>query len=571
MMKTRLWRRLILLGALMLVGAGRLDAAPLDACQPAVTENWATVGNWSCGHVPTNADAVRIPLSVTLTVGADSDVGDLTLETTGTRLSLGAGTTLNVYGTLVTTGTTTSSNIIGSGRVRLVGASRTLFAPNWGAGSTGLRLEIALDNDAVGASGQAIKGGEILIGSGTYNTTADVRPDNGGEGSGRLDIAAGATLITTGNIERTGTAGSQAASVIVSGTLESSGARISANAITLADGGRLRVKRNIGLTIAGAINYVTGSTLEYAGSTAQTTGGELTTNVANLTVANVAGVTLARNTTVDGQLALNSGGLATGSYTLTLGSVATCSGDYEVTGVVQRLAPALATGYCFGHANTALTFTSGATPTEVAVRLSRGTPPFAGAVARQYTLSAPGFAGVATVRLHYLDSELNGATEANLRLWRLDGSQWRLMGRSAIDTTNNYVELTGVTAFSDWAIAEDGEPTAVTVVDFGAELQPDGVHLAWETANETLNAGFHILRSESPYAHGVRITPALIPSQAAGGIGGARYTFIDTTPSSAATRFYWLEDVELTGATARHGPVVMAQRLVWLPLVASSE
>ncbi len=572
MMKTRLWRRLILLGVLILVGAGRLDAAPLDACQPAATENWTTVSNWSCGRVPTSADAVTIPLGVTLTLNADGDVGDLTLAAqTGTRLSLGDGVTLNMYGALATISSTTSSTITGNGRLRLVGTSRTLFTGDWAANSPGLRLEIALSSGAIGASDRAVKGGEILISNGTYSTSADVRPDSGSPNTGRLDIAAGATLLITGNIERTGTAGTQAASVIVSGTLESSGTRISANAITIADGGRLRVKRNTGLTIAGAINYATGGTLEYAGSTAQTTGGELTTTVANLTVANAAGVTLARSTTVNGQLALNSGGLATNSYTLTLGSAATCSGDYEVTGVVQRLSPALGVGYCFGHANTALTFTSGAAPTDVAVRLSRGTPPFAGAVARQYTLHAPGFSGVATVRLHYLDNELNGATEANLRLWRLDGSQWRLMGRSAIDTTNNYVELTGVTAFSDWAIAEDGEPTAVTVVDFGAELQPDGVHLAWETADETLNAGFHILRSESVYLSGERITVSLIPSQTAGGAGGARYTFVDTMPSSAATRFYWLEDVELTGATARHGPVVVVQTLVWLPLVASGE
>lgn len=570
-MNTRLRRRLILFGIVLLLSAGRLDAAPLDACQPAVTENWATASNWSCGHTPTSADSVTIPLGVTLSLNADGAVGDLTLATPGTRLALDAGVALNVYGTLVTTNTTTSATISGAGRVRMVGASRTLFAPNWGAGSSGLRLEIALDNGAVGLSTQAIKGGEILISSGSYSTTADVRPDNGAANTGRLDVAAGATLITAGNIERTATNGTQAASVHISGTLESSGAYISANTITIASGGLLRVKRDSGLNIAGAIHYETGSTLEYAGSTAQTTGGELTTTVANLTVANLAGVTLDKSTTVNGQLALNSGDLATHSYTVTLGSAATCSGDFEVTGVMRRLSPQLATGYCFGHANTVLTFTTGTPPTDVVVTLSRGAPPFAGAVMRQYTIHAPGFSGAATVRLHYRDSELNGASEANLQLWRFDGSRWRLMGRSAIDTTNNYVELTGVTAFSDWAIAEDGEPTAVTVVDFSAGLQPDGVHLAWETADETLNAGFHILRSESAYAHGVRITATLIPSQTAGGVGGARYAFVDATPSAAAVRYYWLEDVDLTGATARHGPVVVTQKLLWLPLVMAGE
>ncbi|HAJ38068.1 MAG TPA: hypothetical protein DCL15_20545 [Chloroflexi bacterium] len=569
-MKTWLWRGLILLGVVMLASAGRrLDAAPLDACQPVATENWATVSNWSCGHTPTSTDAVTIPLGVTLTLSADGDVGDLTLATPGTRLSLGAGVALNVYGTLVTTSTTTSATITGSGRLRMVGGSRTLFAPNWGAGSTGLRLEIALDSGAVGTSNQAIKGGEILIDSGTYSTTTDVRPDNGVVNSGRLDVAAGATLITAGNIERTATNGTQASSVIISGTLESSGAYISANTITIASGGLLRVKRTNGLNIAGAIDYATGSTLEYAGSVAQTTGGELTTTVANLTVANPAGVTLGKSATVNGQLALTGGGLATtGAYTLTLGDAATCTGDHEVTGVVQRINPSLGTGYCFGHPHTVVTFTTGALPTSVSVTLSQGTPPFPGAVARQYTLNAPGFTGAATVRLHYLDSELNGATEANLHLWRFDGARWRLMGRSTIDTTNNYVELTGVTAFSDWAIAEDGEPTAVTIVDFSAETQPDGVHLAWETADETLNAGFHVLRSDSAYSYGQRITTALIPSQTAGGVGGAHYTFVDTMPSVASTRFYWLEDVDLTGATALYGPVIVTQKLLWLPLIA---
>lgn len=570
-MTTRLWRMLILSGMVCLLSAGRLDAAPLESCQPAVSENWATASNWSCGHTPTSADAVTVPLGVTLTLDADGDVGDLTLATPGTRLSLGAGVALNIYGTLVTTGTTTSATISGAGRIRMVGASRTLFAPNWGAGSSGLRLEIALDSGAVGVSNQAIKGGEILISSGSYSTTTDVRPDNGAANTGRLDIAAGATLITAGNIERTGTNGTQAASILISGTLESSGAYISANTISVANGGLLRVKRSNGLNIAGAISYATGSTLEYAGATAQTTGGELTTTVANLTVANAAGVTLNKNTIIDGQLNLSGGDLATSVYTATLGSAATCSGDYEVTGVIERLSPEPATTYCFGHPNTSLTFTSGAPPNAVSVTLSRGAPPFAGAVTRRYSITAPGFSGAATVRLHYRDSELNGATEANLHLWRFDGSRWRLMGRSAIDTTNNYVELTGVTAFSEWAIAEDGEPTAVTIVDFDAAWQPDGVHLAWETADEAMNAGFHILRSESASSQGARITTNLIPSQTAGGFGGARYAFIDAAPPVAPELYYWLEEVDLTGATARHGPVVVTQRLLWLPLATAGE
>ncbi|MBE2236974.1 MAG: hypothetical protein IAE81_04235 [Caldilineaceae bacterium] len=570
-MNAWIWRGLIVILSLGLVGTSQpLKAAPLDACQAAVSADWATATNWSCGHAPTSVDAVMVPAGVTLAVNADSDVGDLTLAAGGTRISFNNGAMLNIHGTLATTATATSSLITGNGRVRMVGGSRQLFAPNWSAGTSGLRLEIALDSGAVGVSAQGVKGGEILISSGAFSTTNAVRPDNGASNTGSLHIAAGTALMTAGEIERTGASGEQAASIVVSGTLETSGSRLSANNITIGAGGLLRVKRAAGLTIAGAISYREGSTLEYAGSVAQTTGGELTTTAAALRVANASGVTLNKSTTVNGELALSSGALTTGAYTLTLGELATCTGGYEVIGTVQRLGPALATTACFGHPHTSLTFTSGAPPVSAAIQLSRGTPPFAGAVARQYTVSAPGFTGAATIRLHYLDSELNGATEANLHLWRFDGSRWRLMGRSAIDADNNYIELAGVTAFSDWAIAEKGEPTAVTVVDFQAERHVDGVHLRWETADETLNAGFHVLRSESHEVHGARITTEMIPSQTAGSVGGALYHYIDATPMMATKRFYWLEDVELTGATARHGPVVVQQTLVWLPLVATT-
>ncbi|HQY92380.1 hypothetical protein [Caldilinea sp.] len=570
-MNAWVWRGLVVILSLGLVGTSQpLKAAPLDVCQAMASADWATATNWSCGHAPTSIDAAMLPAGVTLAVNTDSEVGDLTLATGGTRISFNNGALLNIHGTLATTATATSSLITGNGRVRMVGGARQLFAPSWSAGTPGLRLEVALDSGAVGISAQGVKGGEILISSGAFSTTNDVRPDNGASNTGNLLIAAGAALITAGEIERTGAAGEQAASIIVSGTLETSGARLSANNITIATGGLLRVKRAAGLTIAGAINYSAGSTLEYAGNAAQTTGGELTTTAAALRVANAAGVTLNKSTTVNGELALISGALTTGAYTLTLGDLATCTGGYEVIGNVQRLGPTLATTACFGHPHTSLTFTSGAPPSSAAIKLSSGTPPFAGAVARQYTVSAPGFTGAATLRLHYLDSELNGATEANLHLWRFDGSRWRLMGRSAIDAANNYVELADVTAFSDWAIAEKGEPTAVTVVDFHAETHVDGIHLLWETADETLNAGFHVLRSESHAVHGARITTELIPSQTAGSVGGAVYHYIDATPSTAAKRFYWLEDVELTGATARHGPVVVQQTLVWLPLVTAA-
>jgi len=72
------------------------------------------------------------------------------------------------------------------------------------------------------------------------------------------------------------------------------------------------------------------------------------------------------------------------------------------------------------------------------------------AVQRTYTLTPTGGSGYsATLRLHYRDSELDSVTESALKLFRYSGS-WTDEGRSAIDTASNWVEKSGVTAFSDW-------------------------------------------------------------------------------------------------------------------------
>ena len=74
------------------------------------------------------------------------------------------------------------------------------------------------------------------------------------------------------------------------------------------------------------------------------------------------------------------------------------------------------------------------------------------------------------MRLHYLDSELNGNTESGLVLWRYDGATWQNAGQSAMDTTNNWVEQSDVTAFSPWALASS-TPTAVTLGSLSATSQ----------------------------------------------------------------------------------------------------
>ena len=539
-------------------------AEPAASCTALSGTAWATAV-WSCGHVPTLADAVTIPTGVTLTVAGAAEAGALTLTTSGTRLSLASNATLSIAGTLIVSpGVPYASLVIGSGWLRFVGESRELFNANWEAATVGWHMEFALDEGAVGTASRAIKAGELRFTSGTVATTSDIRPDDGLDNTGIVTIAAGAVLSTTGNIERTGTAGAQSSTITVDGTLATSGSRISANTIAVGDGGTLRVKRAGGLTIAGALSYDPGATLAYAGSSTQTTNGELTANVGGLAVENSAGVALSKPVTVTGELALTAGSLAAGSHVVTLGSDATCSGSGDVTGSVQRNSLALATAYCFGHPDVQLTFTSDTLPTAATVTLANGAAPFAGAVLRTYAIGAPGFGGTATVRLHYLASELNGNDSANLRLWRNGGTRWEVVGRSSGDSSS--VTVTGVTAFSDWALSEHGTTTAATIVDFRATRIDGGVQVTWSTAMEDLNAGFRLYRAQELYGPALALHPELLPAQGDG--FGHDYIYVDEAGDLPAPIFYWIEDVDLAGTATRHGPAVVSDERTYLPYVA---
>lgn len=102
-----------------------------------------------------------------------------------------------------------------------------------------------------------------------------------------------------------------------------------------------------------------------------------------------------------------------------------------------------------------------------------GLPP--DAVQRYYTIS---FADHnkdvnldATLRLHYFESELAGLDETNLVLWKREdfGPSWMEQGPPANitrNTTENWVQLTGISSLSAWALASSLSPVPVTLSAF---------------------------------------------------------------------------------------------------------
>jgi hypothetical protein len=111
----------------------------------------------------------------------------------------------------------------------------------------------------------------------------------------------------------------------------------------------------------------------------------------------------------------------------------------------------------------------------------------------------------------------------------------------------------GVTVSSNQVI-NPLSPTAITLDEFRAEMSQGGALVRWRTSLERNTLGFNLLRSNSgDRANATQVNAALIP--ALGPQGGA-YELTDVNGIPGA--FYWIEEVELSGATRIYGPVQVA-------------
>lgn len=154
-------------------------------------------------------------------------------------------------------------------------------------------------------------------------------------------------------------------------------------------------------------------------------------------------------------------------------------------------------------------------------------------------------------------------------------SQYRLLGRTGTSGAFSDITATCVLAvantgdqvlfqevdttclgsnFTIGTLNNTTSPLLVMLDNLGATSLPEGVRVAWETALEVENLGFHVLRATEPMADPILLTPALIPSQAPGGGQGASYEWLDSSAEVGTTYFYWLEALGTDGTTTRYGP-----------------
>lgn len=249
---------------------------------------------------------------------------------------------------------------------------------------------------------------------------------------GFLNLGTGTHVIN--NAGGTGSLSATNVATVLSGSTVTLNNNLQAGALAVNAGGSMTILNRTlslngsgaALTIPGGATFTTtGSTVVFNGTAAQQAAGIAYNNLTinNSIGLNVTGVTLTGNATVNGALALTSSDLNTSTFTLTQPNTTASTGVSDVVGTITRTAAFGTTTITFGNPNNQITFgAAGTKPTSLTVVMAKTAPAtYATAVLRNYTISQVGTnTSTATVRLHYLDSELNGnLPETNLGLRRL--------------------------------------------------------------------------------------------------------------------------------------------------------
>jgi len=202
------------------------------------------------------------------------------------------------------------------------------------------------------------------------------------------------------------------------------------------------------------------SVVQLLGSNAATITGATTFNslIENKSLAALI-VTLASSISTS-TLTLTNGNMETGTNTVTI--TGTRSGNGIITGIITHdHSFTSGTAYSFEGPRNLLTFTSpSAGLTSVTVKVTpHEVTDFNLAlecIMREYEVIIPGGTYTnATLRMHYLDNELNAFDEPYLSEYKFNsGTNWDSIGFTSRSTVNNYVEETGITTIEGrWTLS----------------------------------------------------------------------------------------------------------------------
>lgn len=218
------------------------------------------------------------------------------------------------------------------------------------------------------------------------------------------------------------------------------------------------------------------------------------------------GAKLLSNCTINHALTLTNGDFDLNGYNITLGSNAalTESAGNTVKGTSGKISITknigVPTNANVGGLGAVITSTSNLGSTIVERTHSAAAGSGNQGILRKYKIQPVTNSGLAaTLRFYYDESELNSISESNLSLFKSpDGTDnsWNTQNGNA-NSTDNYVELTGINDFSYWTLGNNASPLPVELSSFTANTVGEKVSLNWKTETEVNNYGFEIERSVS--------------------------------------------------------------------------
>lgn len=164
----------------------------------------------------------------------------------------------------------------------------------------------------------------------------------------------------------------------------------------------------------------------------------------------------------------------------------------------------------------------------------------------------------ATLRLKYLDAELNVQNENSLAVYQSTNAEstWTNIGRTSNSTSTNYVEKTAVASFGLQTLANDNTSAgAVTGLTFtGNRKKATEVQLNWASQTETNMSGYLVQRKLDTEADFSDRT--FVNSKAANGNSSSPLSY-QTVDGNAhtGTSYYRLKIVDKTN-TISYSPII---------------
>ncbi|MEK7263388.1 MAG: hypothetical protein AAB071_02625, partial [Bacteroidota bacterium] len=426
----------------------------------AFVENTNAISTTVSGNIVNNGAFVGIGTttfggSTTLSGSGLFKFGNLTISNT----LVDGGKTISVRGNWTKSGTFTSTGTtqFDSSLAQTVNASNFYnFTLGKSSGTVTLNGAITVDNDFT------MNGGDLTTGSLSYAITSarDFSINSG-------NLTSNGSTITVGrHWRKSGTFTSSTSTVVFNGASAESvnasnfyNVSFSGAGIKYLVGNSYTVSGNISIGSTSPVSAVGNGTMTITGNWSNS--GTFTPNASTLAF-NKAGTATFTGTTDVYNFIVNSGTILSLSNSDTIrfqsGGALTETGYISGRVKYAQTLSSAGTNYSFGNIGAILNYTGTAPGATTILRTTGSTPSgLDQALTRYFVITPTTKTGLnLSLKLKYKGSvELNGQTEANIKLWRKeDGfTSWTRQTGSIVDTTNDTLSLTGVTSLSTWGFS----------------------------------------------------------------------------------------------------------------------